>query len=93
MFSSASVHSSTSYFLEYIHEFYRASQIISTSISAVDLICIFTRASCFVVYLIVFRVSDPRALAASPCYSGLRNLDFCNFERFLSCRALPSFGP
>ena len=44
MFSSASVYSSPSYFVEHIHEFYRASQIISTSISAVDLICMFTHA-------------------------------------------------
>ena len=43
MFPSASVYSSN-YFVEHIHEFYRVSQIISTSISAVDLICISTRA-------------------------------------------------
>ena len=44
MFFSASVYSSPWYFVEHIREFYGVSQLISTSISAVDLICISTRA-------------------------------------------------
>ena len=44
MFSSALVDSFPSYFVETIHVLYTVSQIISTSISAVDLMCIFTRA-------------------------------------------------
>ena len=39
---SASVYSSPSYFVEHIPEFYRVSQIISTSISAADLSLVYT---------------------------------------------------
>ena len=77
MLSSASVYSFPSYFVVHIHKFNRVSRLISTSISAGDVICISTRASCFVVSLTVF--SDPQALSVLPRPSDLQTVNKLRF--------------
>ena len=89
----ASFFASQIFLLNLIHEFAWCFVDIpdySTSISVVNLFC-FLRAHDMATVIVWFK-TNPRALSASPCFCGLRNLGVCyqvlDLERSLSCRAL-----